>query len=199
MTHAETLAANLRADFDKSAGDWELTEDKDGYERRILIFSEDRGWKLGEAVIDTAKEYGFDAGDYTSAEDEYYNETWDEAKEYLNALAPEGFYFYQDGDFFAVERRDFPEDTGCEPMPSHWVSYLINGDSSGLKDGPARYGCEDETPIADAYLKANNIVEVLDAPGEGYFSWSFDLYGGTAQGGDLLDYVVRYGKEESNA
>jgi len=69
-------------------------------------------------------------------------------------------------------------------MPAYWSSYLINGDASGLEDG--------EDKIADAYLEKNHVAEVVDAPGEGYFSWSYDLHGGTARGGELLDYTVRF-------
>lgn len=78
-----------------------------------------------------------------------------------------------------------------EPMPAHWASYLINGDASGLTDA--------EIERVDAYIddlgvNAKYIDVTLssdrDAEAEPYFSWSFDLYGGDARGGDLLDYTV---------
>jgi hypothetical protein len=72
------------------------------------------------------------------------------------------------------------------PMPVYWASYLINGDASGLEPG--------EQQRVDAYLKHENIIDVADVADESYFSWSYDLYGGEAQGGDLVDYTVRYGR-----
>lgn len=176
---------SLKADFERIGGDWELLEDKSGFSRRMLIFdASNRGWRLGEAVIDFAREYGFDAGDYTSADDEYYSETWDEAVDYLNKIAGPNYSFEQDDDFFAVEVRDFPPDTSILPMPAYWSSYLINDDASGLEPG--------EAAIADAYLEKNEIRSVDDAPGEAYFSRAYGSNGGTSQGGDLLDYLVRF-------
>lgn len=67
-------------------------------------------------------------------------------------------------------------------MPAAWASYLINGDASGLEPG--------ERPKIDAYLKAQKIGDVLACEDEAHFSWSFDLYGGDAEGGELLEYTV---------
>jgi len=69
-------------------------------------------------------------------------------------------------------------------MPAHWASYLINGDASGLT--------LEERSQCNAYLKAQGIADVIGCDEEAHFSWSFSLYGGDAEGGDLLNYTVRY-------
>ncbi len=69
------------------------------------------------------------------------------------------------------------------PMPVYWASYLINDDASGLEDG--------EQSVCDAYLEQQGFKEIfLDNNEESYFSWSYNLYGGNASGGDLLNYRV---------
>lgn len=68
-------------------------------------------------------------------------------------------------------------------MPAHWASYLINGDASSLEPG--------ERERVDAYLEKSEIEEVIDCADEAHFSWSYDLYGGSCAGGELLRYSVR--------
>jgi hypothetical protein len=47
--------------------------------------------------------------------------------------------------------------------PSHWASYLINGDSSGMLEG--------EKEACDAWLVAEGIVDVLDCYDGGFRRW----------------------------
>ena len=65
-------------------------------------------------------------------------------------------------------------------LPAFWASYLVNGDPSGMSDREIR--------ACDAYMARcpGSIVDV----GEPYFSWSFDLNGGDAKGGDLAEYTA---------
>jgi hypothetical protein len=188
----EALRECLAENFIGFGGsDWEINEDHDGYTRRCLLFDEaNRGGFIGEAIISMARHYGFvptadDAGcTHEIADDEFYCETWDEARDYLTELAGDNYFFEQDGDFFAIETRDLPRDMAVCPMPSSWASYLINGDASGLT--------AEEVQACDQYLNKNEIAEVIDQPGEAFFSWSYASYGGTAEGGDLAHYIVRH-------
>lgn len=67
---------------------------------------------------------------------------------------------------------------------AYWASYLINGDDSGIT--------ENERTLADAWLERHG-GSVVSCDEEAYFSWSYDLHtGADAQGGDLLDYTLRY-------
>ena len=79
-------------------------------------------------------------------------------------------------------------------LPEAWASALINGDISGLDDR--------EIDALDSWDRANpgvHIVDVArDADGEGAeprFTWSYDLYGGSARGGSVLDYVAHVDRE----
>ena len=79
-----------------------------------------------------------------------------------------------------------------ETLPACWASALINNDFTGLED--------EEIKALEAALERiapGLVVDVCrdDDTGdsmEPYFSWSYGLHGGTAKGGDLLDYVVHY-------
>lgn len=82
-------------------------------------------------------------------------------------------------------------ETDTVTAPAYWASALVNGDLSGMED--------EEIAAMEAYfgpLKAEGwyvVGVVRDEDGEGqepWFTWSFDLYGGTAKGGDILDYVI---------
>lgn len=67
--------------------------------------------------------------------------------------------------------------------PAYWASYLINGDSSGMEDS--------EIAACDAWVEAQApwyIVSTTEE--EPRFTWSYDLHGGTARGGDVLDYIA---------
>jgi hypothetical protein len=71
--------------------------------------------------------------------------------------------------------------------PAHMASYLVNNDASGVT--------ADEIQAVEAYLEGLEILDVArDAEGqclEPSFSWSFGHCGGTASGGDVLDYLAR--------
>ena len=73
--------------------------------------------------------------------------------------------------------------------PDYWASALINGDTSGMED--------DEIAAMEAWLDELDGWEVVDVvrnengeADEPRFTWSYRLYGGTANGGSVLDYVV---------
>lgn len=70
--------------------------------------------------------------------------------------------------------------------PAAWASALVNGDFSGL-DADESTACsrwkQRELSIGESVVSA-----VDDA--EPRFTKSFRLYGGDAEGGDVIDYVV---------
>jgi len=55
-----------------------------------------RGRYIGVAVIEEAQAFGWDGGGYSTedfdADAEFYCEAWDAAEQYLNGLAPEGYW-----------------------------------------------------------------------------------------------------------
>jgi hypothetical protein len=70
--------------------------------------------------------------------------------------------------------------------PAYWASALVNGDYSGLT--------AEETVACNKWLarelqRGESIVSTVDGA-EPRFTWSFRLYGGDAEGGDVLDYVA---------
>ena len=68
--------------------------------------------------------------------------------------------------------------------PAYWASYLVNEDASGLDD--------DERRAADRWLADLapwRVVATID-DAEPRFTWSFRLYGGESDGGDVIDYIV---------
>ena len=71
--------------------------------------------------------------------------------------------------------------------PAYMASYLVNGDASGVT--------AEEILAVEEWLEGLEILDVArDAEGDcldPHFTWSFDLYGGTARGGDVLDYIAR--------
>lgn len=77
--------------------------------------------------------------------------------------------------------------------PAYWACAFVNGDISGMEDS--------EIEAFEAFnesLDGWQIVDVArDDDGESNeprFTWSFALHGGTACGGEVLDYVAhRYG------
>jgi hypothetical protein len=75
-------------------------------------------------------------------------------------------------------------ETDTIAAPACWASALINGDCSGLED--------DEVNAMNSWLAhlTCNGWQVVDTIGEPFFSWHYNTYGGTAQGGDLLGYTI---------
>jgi hypothetical protein len=73
--------------------------------------------------------------------------------------------------------------------PAFWASYLVNGDASGL--------CPGERARIDDYiaLALPEGADVVDCAQEAHFSWNFGLYGGDAEGGDLLEYTALVASE----
>ena len=71
--------------------------------------------------------------------------------------------------------------------PAHMASYLVNNDTSGVT--------AEEILAVEEWLEGLEILDVArDADGECLepsFSWSFGHCGGTASGGDVLDYIAR--------
>jgi hypothetical protein len=76
-------------------------------------------------------------------------------------------------------------------LPAYYASAFINGDYSGLTDSE-----ENLVNLLVAGLAEDGweIVDVArDEEGnanEPRFTWSYRLYGGDANGGEVLDYVV---------
>jgi hypothetical protein len=67
---------------------------------------------------------------------------------------------------------------------AHWASYLINGDASGLTD--------EEIALADKWLVANEVLDVVDCDEEPRFTWNYDLHTGDKfRGGSVVEYTVR--------
>jgi hypothetical protein len=82
--------------------------------------------------------------------------------------------------------------TVCDmTFPASWASALVNDDWSGL-DYHESKACRAQ--VAELAAIGWHVVDVArDADGnanEPRFSRCFDLYGGTAQGGDVLEYVA---------
>jgi hypothetical protein len=80
--------------------------------------------------------------------------------------------------------------------PDFWASALINDDRTGMTD--------EEEAAMDAYLAPLEaegwyVVDVVrnddGEADEARFTWSYRLYGGTANGGDVVDYVIHRQKE----
>ena len=64
--------------------------------------------------------------------------------------------------------------------PTAWACYLVNGDASGITDT--------EAAAADAYFTGWRVLGIEDDTER--FTWSYQLYGGDASGGDVCDYIV---------
>jgi hypothetical protein len=73
-------------------------------------------------------------------------------------------------------------------LPAHWVSALVNGDFSSFENDPAELAACRKS-IADLAAEGWQVVSTVDNA-EPFFTWHYRTYGGTAQGGDVLDYVV---------
>lgn len=68
-------------------------------------------------------------------------------------------------------------------LPSHWASYLINDDDSGLDTEEAAY-------IVGTMVRegVRNVVDVTDDSER--FTWHYRMYGGTADGGTVCDFIA---------
>jgi hypothetical protein len=76
-------------------------------------------------------------------------------------------------------------ETDIITLPAYWACALINGDESGMSDEEI---AEMDTYLADALRDGWQVVSTVDDSER--FTWSYDLYGGSCAGGDVLDYVV---------
>lgn len=91
-------------------------------------------------------------------------------------------------------------DVGLVTAPASWAGYLINGDCSDLSDAEVRACDRWLAGIAPAYVVD---IERDDegTPYEARFTYSYAMYGGTAEGGEVLDYVTHQpaeaGEQES--
>ena len=81
--------------------------------------------------------------------------------------------------------------TDTVTLPAYYASAFVNGDYSGLTDAEEKLV---NTIVDELSAKGMEIIDVVrDEDGnadEPRFTWSYRLYGGDAQGGDVLDYVV---------
>lgn len=88
-------------------------------------------------------------------------------------------------------------ETSTVTLPAYWASALVNGDTSSFSlndDGGAEELAAMNTQI-DALASAGwRVVDVCrDEDGDAQdprFTWSYAVHGGTASGGDVLDYVI---------
>ena len=69
--------------------------------------------------------------------------------------------------------------------PAAWAPALVGGDYRGLDAA--------ETAACQAWLAGIAPARVVGTDGEPRFTWHFRLYGGTADGGDVLDYQTLEG------
>lgn len=68
-------------------------------------------------------------------------------------------------------------------LPSHWASYLINHDDSGLDTEEAAYIVW--TMVREG---VRNVVSLDDDRER--FTWHYRMYGGTADGGTVCDFIA---------
>lgn len=67
--------------------------------------------------------------------------------------------------------------------PSVWASALINGDRSGLDS--------EECAQLDKWLQIlPENWEIIGVEGEPWFTWSYALHGGNAEGGNICEYIA---------
>lgn len=71
-------------------------------------------------------------------------------------------------------------------LPAAWASALVNGDVSGMEDDEI---AAMEKELARLSKDGWEVVSNAD-DSEPYFTWKYRLYGGTADGGEVMDYVV---------
>lgn len=67
--------------------------------------------------------------------------------------------------------------------PAPWLDALVNDDYSGLNDADRQACCAWRENIAPAFV-------VYTDPNSRRFTWSYSLHGGTACGGEVIDYVT---------
>ncbi|MBH0113227.1 hypothetical protein I5E68_09740 [Novosphingobium sp. YJ-S2-02] len=73
--------------------------------------------------------------------------------------------------------------------PAAWVGYFINGDADGLEP--------EELAAADAWLQRHAPARPVSTVDDSErFSWSYNVHGGTAQGGTVCDYVLHAAADE---
>ena len=75
--------------------------------------------------------------------------------------------------------------TDSVTLPAAWASYLINGNPDTLE--PAERQAAD-TRLQQLHSDGWSVVGTEDD--EPRFTWRYEMYGGTAHGGDVMDYVV---------
>ncbi len=119
---------------------------------------------------------------------------------YSHHMAGHDDYFGQYDMWKGVNEED--GDNGIEvdeiTGPSHWASYLVNGDDSGLEP--------EEKAAADAWqekIKPWYVVSIADDPDtgesqEGRYTNHYALHSGTSfQGGNVVDYIVHKTPEKT--
>jgi hypothetical protein len=70
-------------------------------------------------------------------------------------------------------------------LPAFWASALVNGDTSGMN--------YEDLANMEAWLDkalAGGWYVVSDVEDSERFTWHYQLYGGTAKGGTVLDYII---------
>jgi len=91
-----------------------------------------------------------------------------------------------------------PLETDTITLPDFWACALINGDKSGMEDNEiAHMDAYLKTALAGGWYVVDLVRDDNGEPHDPRFTWSYDLYGGTAKGGSVLDYVIHRQTPES--
>lgn len=89
-------------------------------------------------------------------------------------------------------------ETATITLPACWASALINGDESSFilddDEGAAEIAAIDAA-LAPLTAKGWCVIGVVcddetGDPMEPWFTWSYAVHGGTAKGGNVIDYVI---------
>ena len=125
-------------------------------------------------------------------ESEYAEDLWEAFEAGTSAAIAADLAEYTDEDY-GIEPKTEGEEEEQDTItaPECWACALIYNDRSGLSDEEC---AALDKRLDDLHARGLRVVDVLrDKDGDAkdpYFTWSYALYGGTAQGGNVLDYVV---------
>jgi len=122
-----------------------------------------------------------------------HDEYMDQFEMHEPEVEEEGFDYHLDKMFSEhqkAEAKALNEGIDVERVtgPAYWASYLVNGDDSGLEPEEKAAADAWQAKIAPYYVV--DVARHEDGEGEDpRFTWSYDLHGGTASGGDVIDYI----------
>ncbi len=82
-------------------------------------------------------------------------------------------------------------ETSIITLPAYWASALVNGDFSGLNTIEiAPLKAQLDSLRFEGWTVAGVATDDQGEPVEPRFTWSYSLYGGLANGGEVLDYII---------